>query len=55
MAIELRATQTFHAVTILLFYILKNPSTKALYFPKTDYNTSFQDFILSGASVTSTS
>ena len=55
MAIEVRAKHSYHAVIILLFYILKNPSTKASYFPNIYYDTAFQDFVLHAASVTPTS
>jgi hypothetical protein len=49
MAIDMRAKHRYCAVTVLLFYILKNPSTRALYFPNIHYNTVFQDFILHAA------
>jgi len=55
MATEVRAKHRYHAVTILLIYILKNPSTKALYFPNIYYNTAFQDIILHAVRVTPTS
>jgi hypothetical protein len=54
-AIDVRAKHRYHAVTTLLFYILKNPSTKALYFLNIYYNTAFQDTILHAVSVTPTS
>jgi len=54
-ATEVRAKHRYHAVTVLLFYILKNPSTKALYFLNIYYNTAFQDTILHAVSVTPTS
>jgi hypothetical protein len=45
MAIEVRAKHRYHAVTVLFFYILKNLSTKALYFLNIYYNTAFQGII----------
>jgi hypothetical protein len=42
----------FHAATIFCFTFKKTTSTKAAYFSNISYHTSFQDSILSDASVT---
>jgi hypothetical protein len=54
--IQLKLKNSFHATAMLLLYILQKITfTKIAYFLKTCYHTSFQDPILSGVSIASTS
>lgn len=53
LVIKLKPKENFHTAIMLQFYILeKYYLTKVAHFTNTSYNTSFQDPIVSGTSVT---